>query len=345
MDKKELRAKTGRLPAAWIPVLAVLPLFACFVCLCIGRNTVTPGEVIDLLWKGLTGRVGQATAASVTVLGVRLPRVILALLVGAGLSAAGLSIQSLFANPLATPDTVGVANGASFGAALGLLCGFSLPWVQVTSFFMGLLAVGLTWSLGRGKRKHEDRNTVVLSGIMIGSLFSALVSLVKFWADSETKLPAITYFLMGSLSSASYKQLLLGAGPVVLGVIALMAIRFRLNLLPFSEDEVRSFGVNVRALRAAVLLLATMITAACVSMCGMVGWIGLLVPHMCRMMFKNDHQALLPASLCFGAVFMVIVDTLARSVSASEIPVSVFTALLGAPFFIFLMRKTGGWSL
>jgi len=186
---------------------------------------------------------------------------------------------------------------------------------------------------------------VVLSGIMIGSLFSALVSLVKFWADTETKLPAITFFLMGSLSTASYKMLLAGAIPVAAGVIALMLLRYRMNLLPFSEDEVRSFGVNMRSLRAIVLILATMITAACVSMCGMVGWIGLLVPHMCRMKFRNNHLSLLPASISFGAAFMVLVDTLARSLSASEIPVSVFTAILGAPFFIYLMRKTGGWSL
>jgi len=345
MDRKEIRAKTGRLPVHWIPILLAVPIIMAFVCLCVGRNSVAPAEVLSLLWKGLTGSLGKATAASVTVLNVRLPRVLLALLVGAGLSAAGLSIQSLFANPLATPDTVGVAAGASFGAALALLFGLSLPGVQLLSFAMGLFAVGLTWFMGRGKRKHRDMNTVVLSGIMIGSLFSALVSLVKFWADSETKLPAITYFLMGSLSSASYKMLLLGAGPIVLGIIALMLLRFRMNLLPLSEDEVRSFGVNMKALRIAVLLISTMITAACVSMCGMVGWIGLLVPHMCRMKFRNNHLSLLPASIAFGATFMVIVDTLARSVSASEIPVSVFTAILGAPFFIYLMRKTGGWSL
>ena len=278
-----------------------------------------------------------------TLWNLRLPRILLAALAGAGLSTAGCAFQSLFANPLATPDTLGVASGASFGAALGLLLGFELMGVQLTALVMGALAVSLTWLAGSGKNK--GLSTIVLAGIMMGSLFNALVSLVKFAADEESQLPAITYWLMGGLNSADYQTLLLGAPPVVMGIAVLFLLRWRMNLLPLSEDEARSSGVNISLLRGITVVCATMITASCVSMCGQVGWVGLLIPHMCRMKFGSNHLSLVPASISFGAAFLIIVDTVARSASAQEIPISILTAIIGAPFFILLMRKTGGWSL
>ena len=259
------------------------------------------------------------------------------------MSGAGCAYQSLFANPLATPDTLGVASGASFGAALGILLGMGLIGIQGSALLFGGVAVLLTWLAGAGKGR--GLNTIVLSGIMIGSLFSALVSLVKYTADTESQLPAITYWLMGSLDSANFGSLKLGAPPILIGLIVLLALRWRLNLLPLSEDEARSSGVNIRVLRGTVIVCATMMTASCVSMCGQVGWVGLLVPHICRMKFGNNHLSLMPASISLGAVFMIMVDTLARSVSAAEIPVSILTAIIGAPFFIILMRRSGGWSL
>lgn len=278
-----------------------------------------------------------------TIWNLRIPRILLALLVGAGLSTAGCAFQSLFANPLATPDTLGVASGASFGAALGILLGFDMLGMQATSFLMGALAVALTWLGGSGKGR--GLSSVVLSGIMMGSLFNALVSLVKYLADAETQLPAITYWLMGGLNSAGYRSLLFGAPPVILGIFLLFCIRWRMNLLPLSEDESKSSGINLYVLRGVTIICATVITASCVSMCGQVGWVGLLIPHMCRMKFGSNHMSLVPASISFGAVFMVIVDTAARTMTASEIPVSILTAIIGAPFFIILMRKSGGWQL
>lgn len=337
------REKTGRLSVLWIIILIILPVLTALLCLLIGRMPLTVKDLITAFSDQFSGKKPENALTYATIFSIRLPRILLALLVGAGLSAAGCAFQSLFANPLATPDTVGVASGASFGAALGILFGFGMTGIQGMSFLMGAAAVALTWIAGKGK--DRSLNSVVLSGIMIGSLFSALVSLVKFAADSESELPAITYFLMGSFASASYKSLLIGCIPVLLGIVTLFALRWHMNLLPYSEDEVRSLGINMARLRAVTVIAATMITASCVSMCGQVGWIGLLVPHMCRMKFKNNHLSLLPASLSLGASFMVIVDTMARSVSASEIPVSVLTAILGAPFFIYLMKKTGGWKL
>ena len=275
---------------------------------------------------------------------MRLPRILLAMLVGAGLSASGCAFQSLFANPLATPDTLGVASGASFGAALGLLFGFSLIGVQLTAVIFGIAAVLLT-ALTGGGRKKQGLSGVVLAGIMMGSLFNALVSLVKFTADTETQLPAITYFLMGNLGAANWRELLFGAPPILAGIALLLLLRWRLNLLPLSEEEAKAAGVNVGLLRAAVILAATLITASSVSMCGQVGWVGLIIPHICRMKFGSNHLRLLPASVFLGAAFLVVVDTVARTATASELPISVLTAVVGAPFFIFLMQRSEGWQL
>jgi iron complex transport system permease protein len=268
--------------------------------------------------------------------------VLLAMLTGAGLSVAGCAFQSLFSNPLATPDTLGVASGASFGAALALLAGFGLIGVQLSALVFGIIAVSLTWFSVAGK---GGMNMIILAGIMIGSLFSALVSLVKYTADTESQLPAITYWLMGSLGSASYKTLALGAPMIVLGIAVLFTIRWRLNILPLPEDEAKSLGTDLKSLRIVTVVCATAMTASCVSMCGQVGWVGLLVPHMCRMRFGSDHMSLIPASVSVGAVFMIAVDTIARSATASEIPISILTAMIGAPFFIFLMRRSGGWQM
>ncbi len=321
----------------------ILPIVTAVIALGIGRYFMTPAEVMEALIGRFTGSYEISEMAYKTIWNLRIPRILLALLVGAGLSAAGCAFQSLFANPLATPDTLGVASGASFGAALGILLGFDLIGMQVTSFLMGALAVTLTWLGGSGKEK--GLSSVVLSGIMMGSLFNALVSLVKYVADSETQLPAITYWLMGGLNSAGYESLILGAPTILIGMLVLFLIRWRMNLLPISEDEARSMGVNIYLLRGVTIVCATMITASSVAMCGQVGWVGLLIPHMCRMKFGSNHMSLIPASISFGATFLVIVDTMARTVTASEIPVSILTAIIGAPFFIILMRKSGGWQL
>ena len=266
---------------------------------------------------------------------------LLAALVGAGLSVSGCVFQSLFANPLATPDTLGVASGASFGAALALLLGFRLIGVQLTAFFFGMVAVSLTCLSGKG----SARTTMILSGIMMGSLFSALVSLVKFTADTESQLPAITYWLMGSLSAAGFDSLKLGAPAIAVSCGVLLLLRWKLNLLPLPGEEARTFGTNIPRLRAVCIVCCAAMTASCVAMCGQVGWVGLLVPHVCRLLFGNSHARLLPACISCGACFLMIVDTLARTISAAEIPVSILTAILGAPIFITIVRRKGGWSL
>ena len=335
--------KTGKLSTRWCILLWILPPLTALVCLGIGRIWISPSEVFAVIGAVFTGNSQIPVLTQMTLWNLRLPRILLAALAGAGLSLAGCAFQSMFANPLATPDTLGVASGASFGAALGLLLGFDMIGVQILSLLMGGLAVTLTWLSGSGKNK--SLSTVVLSGIMIGSVFTALVSLVKFVADEESQLPAITYWLMGGLNHAGYRTIALGAPPIVLGSLTLYLLRWRMNLLPLSEDEARSSGVNIYLLRAITVICATMITASCVSMCGQVGWVGLLIPHICRMKFGSNHLSLVPASISLGAVFLILVDTLARSASAQEIPLSILTAIIGAPFFIILMRRNGGWNL
>ncbi len=335
--------KLQRISLTWKIILLLLPVTAAVISLCIGRIAISPIQVLQSLIAKFCSVPELAPIHEMTLWSLRLPRILLALLVGAGLSVSGCAFQSLFSNPLATPDTVGVASGASFGAALALLFGFNIVAVQTISFIFGILAVVLTVISASGREKSK-LHSIILAGIMVGSLFSALISLIKFVADTESQLPAISYWLMGSLDAASFSTLLLGAPQIIIGITILILLRWRMNLLSLSEEEAISSGTNIRLLRAVTIISATMITASCVSMCGMVGWVGLLVPHMCRMKFGNNLSLVLPASVLFGSAFMCIVDTLARSISASSLPISILTAIIGAPFFIILMRKSNNFS-
>ena len=337
------RAEIGRLSARARLFLLILPPLTALAALCVGRIPLAPVEVLRSVAAHL-GAGYELNANTEQVLwSMRFPRILLALLTGAGLAVSGCAFQSLFSNPLATPDTLGVASGSCFGAALAILIGWGILGVQALALVFGVAALGLSWLAGRGRGR--GMNTIILAGIMIGSLFTALVSLVKFVADTESQLPAITYWLMGSLNSASYTTLAMGAPLIVVGLVVVYLLRWRLNILPLPEDEARASGVSLRGLRIVTILCATAMTAACVSMCGQVGWVGLLVPHICRMRFGSNHLSLVPASVSLGAAFMVVVDTLARTLTAASIPISVLTAIIGAPFFILLLRRSGGWEL
>ncbi|MBR0375116.1 MAG: iron ABC transporter permease [Firmicutes bacterium] len=337
------RAEIGRLSARARLFLLILPPLTAVVALCVGRIPLAPAEVLRSIAAHL-GAGYELNANTEQVLwSMRFPRILLALLTGAGLAVSGCAFQSLFSNPLATPDTLGVASGSSFGAALAILIGWGILGVQALALVFGIVALGLSYLAGQGRGR--GMNTIILAGIMIGSLFTALVSLVKFVADTESQLPAITYWLMGSLNSASYTTLAMGAPLILIGLVVVYLLRWRLNILPLPEDEARASGVSLRGLRIVTILCATAMTAACVSMCGQVGWVGLLVPHICRMRFGSNHLSLVPASVSLGAAFMVVVDTLARTLTAASIPISVLTAIIGAPFFILLLRRSGGWEL
>lgn len=324
-------------------ILGILPFLAALICLGIGRYSMSVSETVTTLFSRFTNAKVDNTAYTV-IFNVRLPRIILAAVVGAGLSCAGAAFQGLFSNPLATPDTLGVASGASFGAVLAMLIGGNMIGIQGMALIFGLISCLITFLIGRSSRRGSIV-MIVLAGLVVSSVFEALVSLMKYVADPQDELPVITYWLMGSMSRANYKNLVMGIPFIVIGIIIIFALRWRLNILSFNEDEARSLGVNVKILRVAFILASSIITASCVSMCGQVGWVGLLVPHISRMMRGNNNCKVIPVSISLGAFFMIVMDTFARSATASEIPISILTAIIGAPVFIVLLKKTGGsWA-
>jgi iron complex transport system permease protein len=323
-------------------LIVLLPVIVSLLCIGAGRYSLSIGESVQVLLHALTGgRDFSDPQAYSVIVHVRLPRILLALLCGMGLSLAGTALQALFSNPLASPDILGVSAGAGFGAALALLWSLNLVFVQVFALVFGLAAVAIAIFIGRSKA-GSSIILMVLGGVVVSYMFQAFVSLIKYVADTESKLPAITYWLMGSLTGATYSGLLIGAPFILAGCIVLYALRWRLNILSLGEEEAKSMGVNVKRLRFYVIVASTMITAACVSMCGLVGWVGLLMPHIARMMFGSNNSKIVPVSMCLGASFLVVVDTFARSATAAEIPISILTAVIGAPFFIVLLKRTGG---
>ncbi|GHU55800.1 iron ABC transporter permease [Spirochaetia bacterium] len=281
-------------------------------------------------------------SAVMIVVNTRLPRILLAMIVGAGISTAGCAFQAVFGNPLASPDTIGVSSGAAFGAAAAILLFSSAVVTQISAVCFGLLAIGITFMLSK-RRGRNNILIIVLSGVIVGAFFSALVSYVKYTADPDSQLPEITFWLMGSMNGASFKKLLIGAPFIVVGIAGLMLIRWRLNILMLSEDEIASLGIRVKQTRWAVIILATIIVAASVSVCGEVGWVGLVVPHLSRAVAGTDNRKTLPVCALIGGTYLLVIDTLCRTVSPSEIPLSILTAILGAPLFAWLyFKRTGG---
>ena len=324
-------------------VIFLLPIAVTIICIGIGRYHISPLESLQILVSPLTGQEVDPQGWSV-VYHVRLPRIMLALVAGMGLSISGASFQALFSNPLATPDTLGVATGASFGAVLALLFTRNVFVVQLAALAMGLAALAGTCMISRLNGKSSIL-MVVLGGMVVSSLFQALVSLVKYVADPDEDLPAITYWLMGSMSRATYQGLAVGIPLILLGVALLFLLRWRLNILSLQEDETRALGIDVRKLRIMVMAASTLVTESCVSLCGQVGWVGLLIPHVARMLYGSDNRKIIPVSMGLGSAFMVVIDTASRAATAAEIPVSILTAIIGAPFFIILLRRTGGARL
>lgn len=303
-----------------------------------GRYDATLGEILQSFLAKLGLMPPVSDTLSAVLFRIRLPRILLAMLVGAALSTAGTCYQSVFQNPMAAPDILGASSGAAFGAALGILLHVPTLWITLFAFAGGLLSIGLVYLVGihaSGKRIVN----LILAGVMISSLFSAGTSLIKLVADPVDALPAITYWLMGSLAGATMREVWFLLVPFLLAVIPLLLLRWRLNLLTLGDDEARSMGVAPNTLRTVVLLLATLLTAASVSVSGMIGWVGLVIPHLSRKLVGNDHRALLPTSVLFGALFLLLTDNLSRTLFAVEIPIGILTAFVGAPFFLYLLIR------
>jgi iron complex transport system permease protein len=332
------RSSFVRQTAVFIAAAALLCVMA-LVAFCVGRYPVSLGDVARTL-------LGQEVPPVVrtVVFHLRLPRMVMAAVVGAGLSAAGVGLQALFSNPLVSAQTIGVSSSAAFGAALALLLVKNHAMVQLISASFGFLGLFLVYTVSR-TRSGTPILMLILSGVIIGAIFEAFTSLVKYLADPEQQLPAITFWLMGSLAGITPTDIAHGAPPIVAGITVLWLLRWRLNVLSLREDEAVSLGINVRQTRALILVSTTVIAAVTVSLCGVISFVGLAVPHFTRMLTGNDHRGLLPAAVLIGASFMVLIDTVARSATAAEIPLSVLTAAVGGPIFVILLRKTGGvWN-
>ena len=329
---------TPRHPTRSITIMASALLALFLLSFVLGRYGVPLGEVVKILLSRVFSIEQTWTDnMAIAVWNVRLPRILLACLVGCGLSAAGTAYQTVFQNPMAAPDILGASSGACFGAALAILTGQSTVMVTVFAFLASLLSVALVYLVGRRSRGSRVVS-LLLAGIMVGSLFSACTSYIKLVADPTNQLPQITYWLMGSLSGTRMNVVAFAAVPMFIGLAPLLILRWRINLLTLGEEEARSMGANTNRLRL-VILCATVLTAASVAVSGMIGWVGLVIPHLSRKLVGNDCRYLLPASALFGAIFLLLVDNISRNLLATEIPIGILTAFVGAPFFLYLMTR------
>jgi iron complex transport system permease protein len=315
--------------AAVIFGLALLLLVALAFSLTLGRYAVPWGEL------------PHPDATATNVLFFRLTRVFAALLVGAALAGAGCAYQGIFRNPMVSPDLLGASAGAGFGAALGILFSFSGALVELSAFAMGLLAVSITYALSTAiGRSMRGVLVLVLSGMVIGNLFQAFTSAVKFVADPNSQLPEITFWLMGGLSAVREDDLIWLVAAIVIGGLGLFVLRWRINVMSAGDEEALALGVEVGRVRLLVVAFATLLTSASVAVAGMVGWVGLIVPHLARFLVGADQRVLLPASMLLGATFLLAVDDLCRSIYTTEIPLSILTSIIGAPLFIYLIART-----
>jgi iron complex transport system permease protein len=338
------RIGIGIAPGKLLFLLALLLLMVAIGALMLGQLRIPPATILEIFASRILPieQTWEPTLESV-LFDVRLPRLLAGILVGAGLSISGASFQGLFRNPLVSPHILGVSAGAGMGAALAILFFSNILAVQILSFVFGLVAVLMTVGLARVYRTTPVL-MLVLSGIIVGALFSACTSLLKYIADPLNNMPSIVFWLLGSLNNASNKDLAV-VGPVILtGITVLLLIRWRINLLAMGEEDARALGVDTGRLRATIIICATMISAAAVSISGIIGWIGLVIPHIGRLMVGPDNKYLLPVAVLVGASYLVTVDTIARTAMESEIPIGILTALVGAPIFAYLLKKSRpGW--
>ena len=339
--------RSWRIRADAVKVLAILAVLALsfFASFLIGRYPVAPDMVLAILCSKFLGlqQVWTDTMETV-VLKIRLPRIAAALLVGGALSVSGAAYQNLFRNPLVSPSILGASWGAAFGAVLGMILHLSWIWVEAAAFIFGLVAVfcALTVSSYFG---NKSTISLVLAGIVVSAFFQALVSALKYLADPMNTLPEISFWLMGGLSKIRNQDVIWSLAPIFIPIVVLYCLRWQINVLSIGEEEARTLGIDVRRTRLVVLVCATLLAAAATSIGGIIQWVGLLIPHIARMLFGANFATVLPASLILGGAYLLIMDNLSRSIASLEIQVGILTALIGAPFFVFLLsRAKKSWS-
>ena len=343
----------------WIKIaIGIALLGIVLVSFALGRYPISPVELISTL-GGLANNALADLAAhfgvaiphvevnqqmATALMNIRLPRILVVMLVGAALAVAGASYQGMFKNPLVSPDILGASAGASFGACLALLFDMSNSMVQLFAFIGAMVAVGGAVWMNKMVNKYDALLGLVLGGMLVTTLFQSFTSLVKFMADANDKLPAITFWLMGSFSRINQTDLAVIVAPMLAGFVLLMLERWKLNVLSFGEEEARSLGVNTGRVRLIVIFASTLIVACSVAVAGIVGWVGLVIPHLARSIVGPNYKVLLPTSMFIGAGYLLIVDDLCRLMASTEIPIGILTAIIGVPFFIFIFRHNiKGW--
>ena len=348
----------GRFYSMVIFFLIISLAMVILISITLGRYPIGFKELCGILWNDLAEKLvllGEKLGFSVPRLGVepfwlpvqeslflqhRLPRIILACIVGCCLASAGAAYQGVFQNPMAAPDILGASSGAAFGASLAILLRFNQSTIVLLAFTFSIVTVAVVIYIGnlaKGKRVLG----LVLSGIMISSLVSSGTSFIKMVADPEDQLPAITYWLMGSLNGTNPKDVLMSCIPMSFGLLILFLLRWHINVLTLGDDEAQTIGINVKQTRVIIIFSATLITAASVAVSGVIGWVGLVVPHLARRLVGNNYKHLLPATMLFGAIFLLVVDDVSRNLLTTEIPIGILTSFLGAPFFLYLISRGG----
>lgn len=322
-------------------LLAVVAAF--FFSFMMGKYAMTPVEVCQTFWAHFFDPANVDPKMDRVLFRIRLPRVGVVMLVGAALAVAGASYQGMFKNPLTSPDLLGASAGASLGACLALLWGLAGEYVQLFAFLGGMLAVGMAVWLNR-QVDYDPTLGLVLAGILVSTLFQSGMSMVKFLADADDKLPTITFWLMGSFANVNASDFLVSLLPMLIGFVILMLQSWKLNVLSFGDEEARAMGVKTRSTRLLVIFASTLITSASVAVAGIVGWIGLVIPHLARAIVGPNYKVLLPCSMVVGAVYLLLVDNIARLAMTVEVPIGILTAILGVPFFVVIFKHNmKGW--
>lgn len=319
-------------------ILIFLPIVLFFTSFLLGRYPISPIDVIKTILCPIFPQLQVSQTITTIVFEIRLPRIIAAIVVGAALAIAGAAFQSIFQNPLVSSDLLGVSNGAGFGAALAILISGTNLVTQVLAFFFGMISVSITYLISRAY-KAGGILVLVLSGVAISAFFSALISGIKFIADPDDKLPEIVYWLMGSLASVNLDKLLMIIVPLIIGFAILLLLRWQMNILAMGDEEAQSLGLNPSKVRLLIIIACTLLTSAAVSISGIIGWIGLIIPHVARILVGPNNKILIPASLSLGASFLLFVDNISRAWISVEIPIGILTAIIGVPIFLYLLKQ------
>ena len=342
MRRTEIQKTRRSFTTSLTVLLPIILLTIMVFSMTLGQYQMSPQEIISALAHHFFGikLEGYANVHETVILSVRFPRVVAATVIGLALAGAGASYQGLFRNPMVSPDLLGASSGAAFGAAVALLLGANDIAVQISAFAWGLLAVGISYSISNAiSRGQNVILSLVLTGMIVSSMFSAFISIIKYVADPDTKLPSITYWLLGGLTGIHINNLPLLLIPIFIGLVPILLFRYRLNVLSFGEEEARSLGVNTKLVRLVYIVCATLATSASVAAAGMVGWVGLVIPHLARFIVGPNYKALMPVSILIGGLFLLVVDNVSRIFFSVEVPLGILTATIGAPFFLYLLTK------